>query len=334
MRVAVFSAKPYDRDFFCAANEGRGHDLSFHESRLDAKSAPLAEGADAVCAFVNDSMDRDALEALKERGVKLIALRCAGFNNVDLKAAEELGIKVGRVPAYSPNAVAEHTLALILTLNRKTHRAYNRVREGNFSLTGLVGFDLCGKTVGLVGTGKIGTAAARIFRGFSCEAIAADPYPSDECRDMGVRYMDLPELLEKSDIVSLHLPLTPDTEHMIDAQALDHLKDGAMLINTSRGALIDTKAVIGALKSGTIGALGLDVYEEESDLFFQDLSGRVIQDDVFARLLTFPNVLITGHQGFFTREALENIAETTMENIDAFDKKGEPGCPVTSDKMA
>lgn len=324
MRVAVFSARSYDREFLTAANASHGHELVFFEPRLTIETVPLARGFPAVCAFVNDRLDAPVLRALADGGTKVIALRSAGFNNVDLVTATELDLIVVRVPAYSPYAVAEHTVALMLALNRKLVRAYNRVREGNFSLENLLGFDMHGKTAGIIGTGKIGTVVARILAGFGCRLLAHDPYPNDECRSLGATYVELPQLLAESDIVTLHTPLTPETYHLIDREALRLVKPGVMLLNTSRGALLDTRAVIDALKSGRIGALGLDVYEEES-LFFQDLSDRVIQDDVFARLLTFPNVLITGHQAFFTREALTAIAETTLANITAIER-GEP-CP-------
>ncbi len=319
MKIAMFSTKSYDRTFFDAINKEVGHEIKYLESRLTPETSSLAEGFEVVCAFVNDRLDKEVLRDLSEGGVRLLALRSAGFNHVDLAAAQKLGITVARVPAYSPYAVAEHTLALLLGLNRQTHRAYNRVRERNFALDGLLGFDLHKKTVGIVGTGKIGTVFAELMAGFGCELLACDPYPSDDCREFGVEYVDRDELFERSHIVSLHCPLTPQTHHVIDADAISRMRDGVMLINTSRGALIDTRAVIDGLKSEKIGYLGLDVYEEEADLFFEDLSDRVIQDDVFARLLTFPNVLITGHQGFFTREALTNIAEATLDNVTAFE---------------
>jgi D-lactate dehydrogenase len=320
MKVAVFSTKAYDQRFLDAANERHGHELRYLEPRLTAVTAPLAADCGAVCAFVNDQVDAEALRVLKEGGTKLIALRSAGFNHVDLDAASALGITVARVPAYSPYAVAEHAVALILALNRKLHRAYARVREANFSLEGLLGFDVNGRTVGVVGTGKIGTVFARIMKGFGCRLLAYDPYPNAECEVLGVEYVDLPTLFGASDIIALHAPLTSESYHLIDAAALEQMKQGVMLINTSRGALVDTRAVIDALKSGRLGALGLDVYEEEEGLFFEDFSGQVITDDVFARLLTFPNVLITGHQGFFTAEALHNIADTTLANVTAFER--------------
>ena len=319
MRIAVFSTKPYDRSALQEANEHHGHELVFFEPRLTSETASLARGFEAVCPFVNDELPGDLLTDLAGEGLRLLTLRSAGFNHVDLETADRLDITVARVPAYSPYAVAEHAAGLVLTLNRRLHRAYARVREGNFALDGLLGFDLHGKTVGVVGTGRIGTVFSRIMIGFGCRVVAHDPYPSDEIREMGARYVELDELFATSDIVALHLPLTPRTRHIVSDEALSRMKDGVMLINTSRGGLVDTRAVIEALKTGKIGALGLDVYEEEEDLFFEDLSNTVIQDDVFARLLTFPNVLVTGHQGFFTREALENIAETTLANATAFD---------------
>jgi len=325
MRVAVFSTKDYDEEFLTAANKAHGHELKFLEPRLAPQSVKLAEGAEAVCVFVNDVVNKEVLIRLAAQGIRLIALRCAGFNNVDLKAAGQLGLTVVRVPAYSPYAVAEYTVGMILTLNRKMHRAYNRVREGNFTLDGLLGFDLRNKTAGIIGTGKIGAITAGLVGGFGCRVLANDVVENPDCLRTGVSYVDLTRLYAESDIVSLHCPLMPQTHHMINARAVSQMKRGVMLINTSRGALLDTPAVIAALKSGRIGALGLDVYEEEQDLFFEDLSEQVIKDDVFARLLTFPNVLITGHKAFFTREAMENIAATTMENISAVNR-GDP-CP-------
>lgn len=319
MKIAVFSEKPYDREFLAAANAARSHELTFLQPRLDLSTAPLAEGFPAVCVFVNDRLDGEVLEALARGGTRLIALRCAGFNNVDLAAAQRLEMTVVRVPAYSPHAVAEHAIALILGLDRKTHRAFNRVREGNFALDGLLGFDLYGKTVGVVGTGKIGACVVRILAGFGCRVLAHDPYPQPELTQLGVSYTSLPELFAQSDIITLHCPLTPESHHLIGPEAITQMKDGVMLINTSRGGLVDTPAVIEGLKAGRIAYLGIDVYEEEADLFFEDLSQTLIQDDVFSRLLTFPNVLITGHQAFFTREALGNIAETTLANVTAFE---------------
>lgn len=325
MRIAVFSAKAYDERFLAEANahHGHRHELVFFEARLSSETTPLAVRFPAVCAFVNDRLDGPVLEALHEGGTRLIALRSAGFNHVDRARAAALGMKVTRVPAYSPYAVAEHTIGLILALDRKVHRAYARVREGNFALDGLLGFDLHGRTVGIVGTGKIGTVLARILAGFGCRVLAYDPFPSEECRAAGAEFVSLDELFSASDVVSLHCPLTPETWHLVNATTLDRMKPGAMLINTGRGGLIDTRAVIDALKSGHLGHLGLDVYEEEGPLFFEDRSSGVLQDDVFARLLTFPNVLVTGHQAFFTREALSAIAETTLSSVTAFER-GEP----------
>ncbi|MBS1301519.1 2-hydroxyacid dehydrogenase [Loktanella sp. SALINAS62] len=334
MQLTVFSTKPYDRQFLNAANGDTGHDLRFLDVRLSMDTAPLARGSDAVCIFVNDTADRSILEILAQGGTRLVALRSAGFNHVDLVAARELGITVARVPAYSPHAVAEHTVALILSLNRNIHRAYNRVREGNFALDGLMGVDLHGKTVGIVGTGTIGAVLARIMAGFGCTLLGHDIAVNLECAALGMRYVSRDEILAQSDILSLHCPLTPETHHMIDADTLPLLKPGMMLINTSRGAVIDTRAAIRGLKDGTIGSLGLDVYEEEGDLFFEDLSAGMIQDDVFARLLTFPNVLITGHQAFFTREALTKIAQTTIDNIGAFAQTGTALHEVSTEKLA
>jgi D-lactate dehydrogenase len=320
VKVAVFSTKSYDEEYLAAANTSHGHELLFLEARLVPYTVRLAVGCEAVCAFVNDVLDREVLKLLAANDIRLVALRSAGFNHVDLRAAADLGITVVRVPAYSPHAVAEHAVGLILALNRRIHRAHNRVREGNFSLAGLLGFDLHGKTVGVIGTGLIGSVFARIMTGFGCTVLAFDPRQNPECLDLGVRYVALDVLLAESDIVTLHCPLTPETHHLIDAAAIAAMKDGAMLINTSRGALVDTAAVIEGLKSGKIGNLGLDVYEEEGDLFFEDLSHRVITDDVFSRLLTFPNALVTGHQGFFTAEALEHIAATTLANITSVER--------------
>lgn len=334
MHLAVFSAKPYDRSFLEEANGAGAHRLSFLEPRLAADTAALAGDAEAVCIFVNDVADADALTALSGQGVRLVALRSAGFNNVDLTAARDLGITVARMPAYSPHAVAEHTLALILALNRKIHRAYNRVRESNFALDGLLGFDLHGRTVGVVGTGRIGAAVARILHGFGCNLLGHDPQPDPVCEALGMAYVPLDRLFAESDIVTLHCPLTPETYHLVDAAMLARGRPGLMLINTSRGALVDTRAVIMALKRGALGSLGLDVYEEEAELFFEDLSNRVLRDDVFARLLTFPNVLITGHQGFFTREALTAIAETTIANLDAFAADSRAVHEVSVERLA
>jgi D-lactate dehydrogenase len=320
MKIAVFSAKQYDKDSFNQANSGFGHELVFFESRLKEQTVQLAEGFEAVCVFTNDVVNKTVIEKLHQNGIRLIALRCAGYNNVDLEACAQRQIPVVRVPAYSPHAVAEHALALVMALNRKTHRAYNRVREGNFSLEGLMGYDLYGKMVGIVGTGRIGLCAAQIFKGLGCRVIAYDHHVQEEGLAMGVEYIDFDTLLQQSDIVTLHCPLTEDNHHLFNEAVISQMKDGAMLINTGRGGLIDTRAVIDALKSEKIGALGLDVYEDEKDLFFKDRSDSIIKDDVFSRLLTFPNVLITGHQAFFTEEAMSNIALTTLENISAIEK--------------
>jgi len=330
MKVAIFSTRGYDRQFLSAANAAHGHELTFLEPRLSLETAPLAEDFPAVCVFVHDELDRPTLARIAECGTRLVALRAAGFNNVDLAAAADLGIAVCRVPAYSPNAVAEHAVALILAVARRIPRAYNRVRDGNFALDGLLGFDLRARTVGVAGTGRIGTVFARIMAGFGCHLLAYDPYPNDEVRSLGATYVPLEELFAESDIIALHAPLTPETYHLVDRDAIARMKPGVMIVNTSRGALIDTEAVIDALKDGRVGSLAIDVYEEEDDLFFQDLSGEVIQDDVFARLLTFPNVLVTAHQAFFTEEAMRGIAETTLENISAFERAGKPVHAVTA----
>lgn len=315
MRVAAFSIKPYDRASLSAAAAGTPIEWSWFEPRLDPVTARLAEGAVAVNCFVNDQLDAAALEILADRGVKLITLRCAGFNQVDLAAAARLSLPVVRVPEYSPHAVAEHTIGLVLTLDRRLHKAYNRVRDGNFSLEGLLGFDLHGRTAGVIGTGRIGRRVAEILLGFGCRVLAHDPAPEPALAARGVAFVPLDELLAASDIVTLHCPLRPSTRHLIDAAALGRMKRGAMLVNTSRGGLVDTPAVIEALKSGQLGHLGLDVYEEEADLFFDDRSDAIIQDDVFTRLLTFPNVVITAHQAFFTQNALDAIAAQTVRNL-------------------
>ena len=316
MKIAVFNTKPYDEQFLQPALSS--HEVVFFEPRLSSQTVELAAGFEVVCVFVHDDLDADCLQRLARGGTKLIALRCAGFNNVDLAAAQRLDLKVVRVPAYSPYAVAEHTIGLMLALNRRLPRAYNRVREGNFALHGLLGFDMHGKTAGIVGTGKIGALVARILHGFGCRLLAHDVQENPDCRDIGVSYVPLDELIRESDIISLHCPLIPATAHIINEAAIDAMRPGVMLINTSRGGLVDTQAVIRGLKSGKIGHLGLDVYEEEDELFFEDLSADVIQDDTFMRLLTFPNVLITGHQAFFTTNALEEIARVTTENIAAY----------------
>jgi D-lactate dehydrogenase len=321
MTVAVFDTHRFDRAALEKSNATIGHDLRFFDTRLEQKTARLAAESGAICAFVNDVLDRPTLTALQELGVRLIALRSAGYNHVDLLAARELGLTVTRVPAYSPYAVAEHAVALLLALNRKLHRAYNRVRESNFSLDGLVGFDLHGKTVGIVGTGKIGAVFATIMAGFGCRLLAYDPFPR---ADLPVTYVDAARLLAESDVISLHVPLLPETFHFLNAGTISQLKPGAFIINTSRGALIEAQALIDALKSGHIGGAALDVYEEEGGIFFHDLSGEVLQDDVLARLISLPNVLITSHQAFLTHEALANIAQTTLETISAFERGAVP----------
>lgn len=323
MQVAVFSTKPYDRRFFDHANRQFGHELTYFEPRLTRQTVSLAAAFPALCAFVNDQLDAGVLLELSGGATRLLAMRCAGFNNVDLRAAARLGLRVVRVPAYSPHSVAEHTVGLMLALNRRIHKAYNRVREGNFALDGLLGFDFHGRTIGVIGTGKIGAAVARILHGFGCRLLAHDVQPNPEVVALGAEYVGLDALWPAADVITLHCPLTPETYHLIDGAAVARMKDDVMLINTSRGALVDTLAVIGGLKQGKIGYLGLDVYEEEGDLFFENLSEQVIQDDTFMRLLTFPNVLITSHQAFFTNEALETIARETLESITAFEK-GEP----------
>jgi D-lactate dehydrogenase len=316
MRVAVFGTKGYDRRFLGAANEAFGHDLHFFEARLDAATAPLAAGHGAACVFVNDRVDAEVLKTLAEGDTRIVALRCAGFNNVDLAAAERLGIDVVRVPAYSPHAVAEFTIGLLLAVERHIPRAWARVRDNNFALDGLIGRNLHARTVGVIGTGKIGVLVARALRlGFGCEVLAHDLSPDPELVAIGVRYVDRAVLLAEAEIVTLHCPLTPETRHLIDAAAIAAARDGLTIVNTSRGALIDTAALIEGLKRRKIAAVALDVYEQEADLFFEDLSSEIISDDVFQRLLTFPNVLITGHQAFLTEEALEAIACTTLQSI-------------------
>ena len=318
MRICLFSSKTYDRESFLAANGSPDWQLQFHEARLTHDSAALAKGSEVVCAFINDDLSAPVLEQLAAGGTRLIALRSAGYNHVDLTAAQRLGLPVVRVPAYSPHAVAEHAVALVLALNRRIHRAFNRTREGDFSLHGLTGFDLHGKTVGVVGGGKIGQAFARIMHGFGCQVLIHDPFPLTGLGDLGARQVPLEELIASSDILSLHCPLTDDSYHLIDAARLAQMKRGAMLINTGRGALVDAPALIKALKSGQLGYLGLDVYEEESELFFEDHSDLPLQDDTLARLLSFPNVIVTAHQAFLTHEALDAIARTTLDNIAAW----------------
>jgi D-lactate dehydrogenase len=323
MKVAFFSTKPYDRRSFDAAGASRRHEIMFLEPRLTLATAGLARGCPVVCAFVNDQLDAEVLKALGTGGTQLIALRSAGYNHVDLAAAKNLGLTVAHVPHYSPHAVAEHSVALMLALNRNLHRAHNRVREGNFSIDGLLGFDMFEKTVGIVGAGRIGTCMARILGGFGCRVLLSDPQPSAEAIAAGFSFVSLDALLATSDIITLHCPLTSATRHLVNASTIARMKRGVMLVNTSRGALVDTPAAIEGLLSGQIGHLGLDVYEDEAELFYEDRSNRLIADSVFSRLLTLPNVLVTGHQAFFTGEALTTIAETTLDSISAF-AAGEP----------
>ena len=330
MKTAVFSTKPYDREFFEQANESAGLELTFFESRLKPQTVKLTEGFESICVFVNDQLDASVLIGLKKAGVKHIALRCAGFNNVDMASAEELGLTVTRVPAYSPYAVAEHAIALMLSLNRKIYWAHSRVRDGNYSLDGLLGFDLHGKTIGIVGTGKIGQCLAEALHGFGCKLLGVDRYENERCKEIGMEYVPFEEMLGQADIISLHCPLMPETHHLINNEAVARMKRGVMIINTSRGGLIDTKAVIDGLKTGKIGYMGLDVYEEEEGLFFEDKTFEMRLDDAFARLTTFPNVLITGHQAYFTREALTRISETTLANLTAFAAGGELPNRVTA----
>jgi D-lactate dehydrogenase len=319
MKIAVFSTKPYDKEYLDKANDNNLHELVYFESSLKQKSVRLAEGFEAVCVFVNDQLTKEVIESLAAVKVRAVILRCAGFNNVDIESACNNNIKVLRVPAYSPSAVAEHAVALILTLNRKTHKAYNRVREGNFSIERLVGFELSGKTTGVIGTGRIGAAFATIMKGFGCNIIAFDTHPNKALIEAGVIYYPLDEVFKLADIISLHCPLTPETNQLINKDTLGLMKKGVMLINTSRGKLIDTDAAIEALKEGRLGYLGVDVYEQEERLFFKDLSEIIIPDDKISRLMSFPNVLVTAHQAYFTDNALSQIAQTTINNITDFE---------------
>lgn len=323
MKIAFFSTQLYDKTFFDLHNSGFGFTLDYYETTLNEKTVSLLGNVEAVCVFVNDEINRTVIQTLSQKGIKIIALRCAGFNNVDLEAAKEFDIKVVRVPAYSPYAVAEHAVAMIMTLNRKTHKAYNRVREQNFSLNGLLGFDLHAKTVGVIGTGNIGQVFCHIMNGFGCNVLACDVQPNETLKAVGIKYVPLAEIFTQSDIISLHCPLNERTRYIINDQSVQQMKKGVMLINTSRGALIDTRTVIHALKQGIIGSLGIDVYEQEEKLFFRDLSEKIIKDDMITRLSSFPNVLITAHQGFFTHEALTQIALTTLSNFLSY-QKGEP----------
>lgn len=322
MKVAVFSSKLCDKEFLDAANHGR-HELRYLDCRLTVATAALAKGSSAVCLFANDEANATTIMAFAHMGVELIALRAAGFDNVDLQAARGHSIAVARVPAYSPNAVAEHAFALLLSLNRKVHLAYERVRRGNLSLDGLMGFDLVGKTVGIVGVGNIGSVAARIAHGFGCRVLGTDPLRREDCKGI-VEYVELDQLLQRSDVVSLHCPLNETTRHLIGRRELARMKEGALLINTSRGAVIDTPAVLEAMEGSRLGGLAIDVYEREGGLFFEDHSGEKFQDKQFERLLALPNVLVTPHEGFFTAEALAKIASTTIENLSAFERTGRP----------
>ena len=324
-KILFFSAKPYDKAFFTQHNQGYGLELNFLETHLGPHIVQAVEdGTFAICVFVNDKLTNEVIEALSVKGVKVIALRCAGFNNVQLETAKQHGIRVCRVPAYSPEAVAEHAVAMLLTLNRKTHKAYNRVREQNFTLTGLLGFNLHGKAVGVIGTGNIGKAFCRIMLGFGCLVMAYDPVEAYDLKILGVQYLSLNEVLKQADILSLHCPLTADNKYLINQETLSVMKKGVTIINTSRGGLLHTSDTINALKKGKIGYLGIDVYEQEQQLFFKDLSGTIIEDDAIQRLMSFPNVLVTGHQGFFTQEALSQIAEITLKNIYQLSNGQEP----------
>lgn len=322
MKIACFSTKSYDRESFDRFLSDSDHSFSYFEAKLDKHTVSLAEGHEGICTFVNDPIDAAIIKRLSHLGIKLIALRCAGYNQVDLQAAAGHGIKIVRVPAYSPEAVAEHAFALILTLARKTHKAYNRVRENNFSLEGLTGVNIHGKTIGVIGTGAIGRAFCRIATGFGCQILAYDISENEEMKQLGVKYLPINEVLSNSHIISLHCPLTPQTHHLINSESIAHMQNGVALINTSRGALIETKAVIKALKTKKIGYLGIDVYEQEENIFFKNLSEEIMQDEHISRLMTFPNVLVTGHQAFLTKEALEQISKTTIGNITAY-QRGE-----------
>ncbi|MEI7063373.1 2-hydroxyacid dehydrogenase [Dickeya chrysanthemi] len=315
MKLAIYSTKQYDRKYLEQVNQQFGYELEFFDFMLSARTAKMAAGCDAVCIFVNDDAGREVLTALAKTGIRILALRCAGFNNVALDAARELGIQVVRVPAYSPEAVAEHAVGMMMSLNRRIHRAYQRTRDANFSLEGLIGFNMYQRTAGVIGTGKIGIAALRILKGFGMTLLAHDPYPNPQALELGAEYVDLDTLYARSDVISLHCPLTPENHHLLDRDAFARMKNGVMIINTSRGGLIDSQAAIDALKQQKIGSLGMDVYENERDLFFTDKSNDVIQDDVFRRLSACHNVLFTGHQAFLTEEALTSIAETTLHNI-------------------
>ncbi|MGO1190000.1 2-hydroxyacid dehydrogenase [Vibrio casei] len=325
MKISMFSTKSYDEASFIQANERYGFDCHFYNFQLDLKTAPIASDSQVICAFVNDELGRPVLEKLAGQGTKLIAMRCAGFDRVDLEAAKELGIQVVRVPAYSPEAIAEHAVGLMMCLNRRFHKAYQRTRDANFSLEGLTGFNFYGKTVGVIGSGKIGLATMRILKGLGMNILCYDPYPSDTAVDIGAKYVELDEIYQQADVITLHCPLTENNRRLLNAESFSKMKDGVMIINTSRGGLLDSQQAIEALKSGKIGALGLDVYDNEKELFFQDKSNDIITDDIFRRLSACHNVLFTGHQAFLTQEALANIAETTLHNIDAFSKNKVSG---------
>lgn len=330
MKISMFSTKSYDEASFLQANEPYGFDCHFYNFQLDLKTAPIAGDSQVICAFVNDELDRPVLEKLASQGTKLIAMRCAGFDRVDLEAAKEFGIQVVRVPAYSPEAIAEHAVGLMMCLNRRFHKAYQRTRDANFSLEGLTGFNFYGKTVGVIGSGKIGLATMRILKGLGMNILCYDPYPSDAAVDIGAKYVELDEIYQQADVITLHCPLTEKNRQLLNAESFSKMKDGVMIINTSRGGLLDSQQAIEALKSGKIGALGLDVYDNEKELFFQDKSNDIITDDIFRRLSACHNVLFTGHQAFLTQEALANIAETTLHNIDAFAKNNVSGNELIS----
>ena len=324
MKIAVFSTKPYDEKYLTQANFDNRHNFKFFETSLNEHTVKLAEDYPVVCVFVNDQLDSHVLLTLFSGGTRMVALRCAGFNNVDLSAAEQLGMTVARVPAYSPNSISEYTVGLILTLSRNLHRSFNRTREGNFSLNGLIGFDIAGKTIGVIGTGKIGALTAKTLRGFDCRVIASDVYQNEQLLQLGIEYVSREQLFRESDIISLHCPLLPDTQHLVNAETIAMMRDGVMIVNTSRGGLIDTEAAIAGLKSKKIGSMAIDVYEEEGGIFYEDRSGEVLQDDTLARLLTFPNVVLTSHEAFFTGEALSEIARQTIENITAWERGEQP----------
>ncbi|WP_027695803.1 2-hydroxyacid dehydrogenase [Vibrio litoralis] len=328
MKISMFSTKSYDEASFCQANENHGHECHFYNFQLDLKTASVAEDSQVVCAFVNDDLSRPVLEKLAGQGTKLIAMRCAGFDRVDLDAAKELGLQVVRVPAYSPEAIAEHAVGMMMCLNRRFHKAYQRTRDANFSLEGLTGFNFYGKTAGVIGTGKIGLATMRILKGLGMNVLCYDPYPSDAANEIGATYSSLEDIYQQSDVITLHCPLTSENRRLLNAESFSKMKDKVMIINTSRGGLLDSQDAIEALKAGKIGALGLDVYDNEKELFFQDKSNDIITDDIFRRLSACHNVLFTGHQAFLTNEALANIADTTLSNIKLFSQGKSSGNEV------